>query len=114
MRSLNSKLSQYIRHHRFERERNYWESAIGIGFIYFSHFFCCFVTDNDYYNDTYYYLDSSENVSLAIMPNSTSPQENILITATGWSEYNGSNSTDVLPVNMMFNDGHRISIAVHR
>lgn len=73
-----------------------------------------FFSDNDNnYNDTYYYLDSSENVTDTIMPNSTSPQDNILITATGWSEFNGGNSTD-MPLDMVFNDGHRLSIAVYR
>lgn len=72
------------------------------------------LSDNDNnYNDTYYYLDSSENVTDTIMPNSTSPQDNILITATGWSEFNGGNSTD-MPLDMVFNDGHRLSIAVYR
>lgn len=69
--------------------------------------------DNDNYSDKYYYLDSSENATDTIMPNSTSPQDNILITATGWSEFNGGNSTD-MPLDMVFNDGHRLSIAVYR
>lgn len=73
----------------------------------------CFPDDDNNYNDTYYYLDSGENVTDTIMPNSTSPQDNILITATGWSEFNGGNSTD-MPLDMVFNDGHRLSIAVYR
>lgn len=83
-------------------------------FLFFSLFFPCVLpADNDNYNDTYYYLDSGENVTDTIMPNSTSPQDNILITATGWSEFNGGNSTD-MPLDMVFNDGHRLSIAVYR
>lgn len=77
--------------------------------------FCVVIyfADNDNYNDTYYYLDSGENVTDTIMPNSTLPEDNILITATGWSEFNGSNSSG-MPLHMVFNDGHRLSIAVYR
>lgn len=82
-------------------------------FLFSLLFPCVSFLDNDNYNDTYYYLDSSENGTDTIMPNSTPPQDNILITATGWSEFNGGNSTD-MPLDMVFNDGHRLSIAVYR
>lgn len=102
---------------RFQHHHNRYSSILfGSKFdrtFIFSSSSSHFPVDN--YNDTYYYLDSSENVTGDIMPNSTSPQDNILITATGWSEFNsnGGNSTD-MPLDMVFNGGHRLSIAVYR
>lgn len=67
--------------------------------------------DNDlYYEDSDNYTDPYNYTT--IMPNTTSPQDNILLTPTGWSEA-GYNSTD-MPLDMVFNDGHRLSIAVYR
>lgn len=81
-------------------------------FVLFPLFF--FVADNYNENDTYYYSDSSENVTATNMPNNTSPQDDILITANGWSEFNGGGNSTEMPINMVFNDGHRLSIAVYR
>lgn len=59
---------------------------------------------SEYYDDYLYFTTD--------MPNNSSPQETILISANGWSEAN-TNSTE-MPSDMVFNDGHRLSIAVYR
>lgn len=64
--------------------------------------FFMFFIESEYYNDTDYYQDIN-------MPNSTVQDHRQL---HAWSEA-GSNSTG-LPLDMKFNDGHRLSIAVYR